>query len=135
MATLKQKIAVERKMRALIETEELPEPDWIEYGHTCVRVIWERPKLCVVIDIDEAPEGFEKVGEQLANGAEMIDRIRSAEIEAAAKAEDQSLRGMDLERIDEDEIDPRTRAELEPTPKPEGDRNRTTEIDHMSETD
>ena len=32
MATLKQKIAVERKMRALIETEELPEPDWIEYG-------------------------------------------------------------------------------------------------------
>ncbi len=135
MATLKQKIAVECKMRALIETEELPEPDWIEYGHTCVRVIWERPKLCVVIDIDEAPEGFEKVGEQLADGAEMIDRIRNAEIEAAASDEDESLRGMDLERIDEREIDPRRHAELDPTANAESDRNRTTEIDRMSETD
>ena len=60
MATLKQKIAVERKMRELIETEHLPEPDWVEYGYTCVRLVWERPRLCVVIDIDEAPEGFEK---------------------------------------------------------------------------
>ena len=42
---------------------------------------------------------------------------------------------MDLERIDEREIDPRKHAELDPMPNVESDRNRTTEIDHMSETD
>jgi hypothetical protein len=135
MATLKQKIAVERKMRELIETENLPEPDWIEYGYTCVRVVWERPKLCVVIDIDEAPEGFEKVGEQLRDGVEMIDRIRNAEVDGLAREGGDPVRGMDLERIDEAELDPRKYAELDPMPNTQIDRNRTREIDDMSDTD
>jgi hypothetical protein len=58
MATLAQKIAAEAKMRDLIAENGLPEPDAVEYGFTCIRLIWHEQKLAVVIDIDEPPEGF-----------------------------------------------------------------------------
>ena len=75
MATLKQKIAAERKMRELIANEGLPEPTWIEYGHTCIRLFWEESKLVLVIDIDEPPEGFELVGEPVSDVGEIRGRL------------------------------------------------------------
>jgi hypothetical protein len=57
MATLAQKIETEKRMRDLLETNGLPPPDYVEYGYTCIRLIFEEPKLCVIIDIDEPPEG------------------------------------------------------------------------------
>jgi hypothetical protein len=59
MATLAQKIRAEKRMRDLLEEGGLPQPDYIEYGYTCIRLIFEEPKLCVVIDIDEPPDGAE----------------------------------------------------------------------------
>lgn len=59
MATLAQKIEAEKRMRDLLESEALPQPDYIEYGYTCIRLIFEEPKLCVVIDIDDPPDGAE----------------------------------------------------------------------------
>jgi hypothetical protein len=53
MATLAQKIDTERRMRQLIEDGGLPQPDRVEYGFTCIRLIFEASKLVVVIDIDE----------------------------------------------------------------------------------
>lgn len=76
VATLKQKIAAEHKMRELIESEGLPEPSRIEYGYTCIRLIWEESKLCLVIDIDEPPEGFDQIGEQLSDIDELTNRLR-----------------------------------------------------------
>ncbi len=58
MATYTQKIAAERKVRDLLESEGLPLPDRIEYGHTCIRLLWLERKLALVIDIDEPPDGF-----------------------------------------------------------------------------
>ena len=53
MATLKQKIAAGRKVRELLTKEAIPEPDRIEYGYTCIRLIWIEPKVVLVVDIDE----------------------------------------------------------------------------------
>ena len=63
MATLAQKIDTERRMRQLIEDGGLPQPDRVEYGFTCIRLIFEASKLVVVIDIDEPEdEGGEPDG-------------------------------------------------------------------------
>jgi hypothetical protein len=53
MATLEQKIAAEHKVRELLTKEDVPEPDRIEYGYTCIRLIWNEPKVVLVVDIDE----------------------------------------------------------------------------------
>lgn len=55
MATLKQKIAAERKVRELLEESDAPPPDEIEYGNTCIRLFWLKPKVVLVVDIDEPP--------------------------------------------------------------------------------
>jgi hypothetical protein len=57
MATLKQKIDAERRMRDLIDKERMPEPDRVEYGYTCIRLFWEAARAVVVVDIDPPPEG------------------------------------------------------------------------------
>jgi hypothetical protein len=56
MATLRQKIAAERKVRELLATEDVPAPDRIEYGFTCIRLFWLEPKVVLVVDIDEFTE-------------------------------------------------------------------------------
>jgi hypothetical protein len=56
MATLRQKIAAERRVRELLATEDVPVPDRIEYGFTCIRLFWFEPKVVLVVDIDEFPE-------------------------------------------------------------------------------
>ncbi|MGO9751988.1 MAG: hypothetical protein ACLP8S_25915 [Solirubrobacteraceae bacterium] len=70
MATLGQKINAERKARAMIKENGLPEPDRIEYGFTCIRVFWIEQNLCVRIDIDEAPPGYEPAPWEILGGAD-----------------------------------------------------------------
>jgi hypothetical protein len=60
MATLREKIACERETKALLEREGLPPPDSVEYGYTCIRLFWNEPKVCVVVDIDDPPDDEEE---------------------------------------------------------------------------
>ena len=57
MATLAQKIKAEQRMRNLLEENGLPQPDFVEYGFTCIRLIFEETKTVVVVDIDEPYDG------------------------------------------------------------------------------
>jgi hypothetical protein len=57
MATLRQKIAAEHEARAMLEDHGLPQPDEVEYGHTCIRLLWHEEKAVVVVQIDEPPPG------------------------------------------------------------------------------
>jgi len=59
MATLKQKIQAERHARKLLQNDGLPEPDVVEYGYTCIRLLWLERKVALIVDIDEPPPGFE----------------------------------------------------------------------------
>ena len=68
MATLAQKIEAEKRMRDLLEEGGLPQPDYVEYGYTCIRLIFMETKTVVVVDIDE-PEDAEAV----------IDRSRESD--------------------------------------------------------
>jgi hypothetical protein len=67
MATLKKKIEAERRMRELLESGGLPEPDLIEYDDDCIRLFFEATKTVVVIDLDEEtgsdPESERRLGE------------------------------------------------------------------------
>jgi hypothetical protein len=56
MASLAEKIDCERQTRDFLEENGLPQPDAVEYGHTCIRLIFHDPKVVLVIDIDEPPE-------------------------------------------------------------------------------
>jgi hypothetical protein len=51
-APLKEKIETEHRMRQLLLSEGMPQPDEVEYGHSCVRFLFNDPKVCVVIDLD-----------------------------------------------------------------------------------
>ena len=51
--TLEAKIEAEHRVRELLRSEGLPQPDEVEYGYTCVRLIFHESKTCVVIDLDE----------------------------------------------------------------------------------
>jgi hypothetical protein len=53
MASLAQKIEAEKRMRELLEENGLSEPDLVEYGFTCIRLLFNRTKQVVIIDIDE----------------------------------------------------------------------------------
>lgn len=55
MATLKQKIECEMKVREMLQDAEVPPPDHIEYGYDCIRVFWIEPKVVLVVDIDDVP--------------------------------------------------------------------------------
>lgn len=58
MALLAQKIAAEKRMRELLEENGMPQPDFVEYGFTCIRLFYNDKKVVVVIDIDD-PDGVE----------------------------------------------------------------------------
>lgn len=70
MATLKEKIAAEQHARAMVDDHGLPQPDLVEYGHTCIRLLWKEEKVVLVVEIDEPPEGFEAIGEDLSDREE-----------------------------------------------------------------
>jgi hypothetical protein len=56
VASLKQKILAERTVRELLEQNGLPEPDEVEYGYGCIRLLFDEPKTVLIIDIDEPDE-------------------------------------------------------------------------------
>lgn len=60
MATLKQKIRAEVAMRELLRKNGLPEPDGVEYGHGCIRLFFNEPKVALVVDIDDPTEDAER---------------------------------------------------------------------------
>ena len=53
MEQLAQKIEIERRMRDLLQENDLPQPDRVEYGSTCVSFFYDRAKRVVVVDLDE----------------------------------------------------------------------------------
>jgi hypothetical protein len=75
MATLAQKIRAEKRMRDLLEQSGLPQPDYVEYGFTCIRLLFEETKTVVVIDLDE-PEDGDGVGEAGGGGDARTRRTR-----------------------------------------------------------
>ena len=56
LATLREKRAAEQSARAMLDDHGLPQPDDVQYGATCVRLIWHEAKLVLVVDIDHPPE-------------------------------------------------------------------------------
>jgi hypothetical protein len=56
MATLREQILAETTMRQVLEEYDLPQPDRVEYGHTCIRLFFRDTKTVLVIDIDEPPD-------------------------------------------------------------------------------
>ena len=57
MASLQQKIAAERDARAMLDAGGVPQPDEVQYGHTCIRLLWHEQKVVMIVDIDEPPPG------------------------------------------------------------------------------
>jgi hypothetical protein len=70
MASLKQKLEAEIKMRDLLEDSGLPPPDEVEYGFTCIRLFWYEQKAVVVVDIDEPAEAAEPDAVEVDSGPE-----------------------------------------------------------------
>jgi hypothetical protein len=66
MATLAQKIEAEKRMRDLLEENDLPQPDYVEYGFTCIRLFFEHAGQIVVIDIDEPEDADAAFDEDVA---------------------------------------------------------------------
>jgi hypothetical protein len=62
MATLKRKIEAERRMRDLLESGGLPEPDLIEYDDDCIRLFFEATRTVVVIDLDDETDSEPQFG-------------------------------------------------------------------------
>jgi hypothetical protein len=56
MEHLTRKIEVETQMRELLQANDLPQPDRVEYGVACVRFFFEAARRVVVIDLDSVPE-------------------------------------------------------------------------------
>jgi hypothetical protein len=70
MASLKEQIDAELKMRELLDDSGLPQPDRVEYGLTCIRMFWQDTKSVVVVDIDEPDE---EDGRRPKRSAEDVD--------------------------------------------------------------
>jgi len=66
MATLAQKIHAEKRMRDLLEENGLPQPDFVEYGFTCIRLFFNETKTVVVVDIDQPDDAEAPVDEDAA---------------------------------------------------------------------
>ena len=56
MATLAEKIEAEKAARDMLADNDMPQPDEVEYGYTCIRLLWHEPKACLVVDIDDPPD-------------------------------------------------------------------------------
>jgi hypothetical protein len=49
---LEAKIEVEVRMRELLTSRGMPQPDAVEYGHACVRFFFHESRACVVLELD-----------------------------------------------------------------------------------
>jgi hypothetical protein len=49
---LEAKIESELRLRELLRSHGMPQPDKVEYGYSCVRFLFNESKTCVVIDLD-----------------------------------------------------------------------------------
>jgi hypothetical protein len=56
MSTIERKIAAEVKVRELLKDQDVPPPDEIEYGHACIRLLWNEPKVALVVDLEDYPD-------------------------------------------------------------------------------
>ena len=80
MATHNEKIRCERDAREFVKEYGLPEPDHVEYGHTCIRLFWEEPKTVLVIDIDD-PDALAEAAAAHDQAARDIDDEGEEELE------------------------------------------------------
>lgn len=69
--TLKAKRQAENRMRELLASEGMPQPDEVEYGETCLRFFFSEPQVCVVLDLD----GSEDDGEPSAGSVELGEPV------------------------------------------------------------
>jgi hypothetical protein len=53
MASLAQKTRAEKVAREFLETNGFDQPDRVEYGEECIRLLFEEPRVVLVIDLDE----------------------------------------------------------------------------------
>ncbi len=70
MATVEQKIRCEHRARELLAEQGLPAPTLIEYGYTCIRLIWPESRIALRIDIDD---------EATTERVVLIDRLRASQ--------------------------------------------------------
>ncbi len=56
MAPIDIKQRAEQRMRALLESAGLPEPDEVEYGRMSIRLLWHDRKVAVVVDLEDFDE-------------------------------------------------------------------------------
>lgn len=56
MAPIDRKQKAERLMRELLDDAGLPEPDEVEYGHACIRLLWHDRKVAVIVDVSDFGE-------------------------------------------------------------------------------
>ncbi len=56
MAPIDIKQRAERRMRELLNSVGLPEPDEVQYGHRSIRLMWHDRKVAVVVDVSEFDE-------------------------------------------------------------------------------
>jgi hypothetical protein len=54
--------AVVARFRTLVEEAGLEPPDEIEYGHVTVWFLWHERKLCVAVDLTNAPPEYASAG-------------------------------------------------------------------------
>lgn len=52
MPTLKDKIAAEVQARQMLEDGNLPQPDEVEYGFACIRLLWNESKVALIVDLE-----------------------------------------------------------------------------------
>jgi hypothetical protein len=60
--TLADKIRAEHQFREFLREYDLPQPDDVEYGFTCLRFLYHESKACVVFDLD--PDAVEDDDEE-----------------------------------------------------------------------
>jgi hypothetical protein len=56
VATIAELIHAECAMRSLIDENDLPQPDRVEYGHSTVWLRWDDRKLVVAIEVGAPPQ-------------------------------------------------------------------------------
>jgi hypothetical protein len=62
VAPIDRKQKAERRMLSLLQSAGLPEPDEVQYGCECVRLLWHDRKVAVVVDVSDFDEADDNEG-------------------------------------------------------------------------